>query len=252
MRIALVTQNETVFLPSALDYLLRRLPASAEVAACIILSGSSVRGNSAIKKAINLARIFGPYFVLRNGLVHAYRTMSGYTIEGIAKDHQISIIQLSRGINHPDSLSQISDLDLDILINIAGAEIFRKKLIDLPRICTLNLHTSKLPHYRGMLPSFWVMLNDETETAVSVFAVDEGIDTGPVLAQLPLKIKGLSQAQLIRLTKHMGMDAIVLALDSLGRGRQIEYVEKEGVGSYYSFPTRADVKRFRQMGKRFF
>lgn len=252
MRIALVTQNETVFLPNSLDYLLRRLPESVEVAACIVLKGSSISGSSSIRKAMNLARIFGPYFVVRNGLIHVYRTISGYTVEGVARLHGIPLLQLSQGINHPDSISRISDLDLDVLINIAGSEIFRKQLIDLPRICTLNLHTSKLPHYRGMLPSFWVMLNDESETAVSVFKVDEGIDTGPVIVQVPLKIAGLSQSQIIRLTKYMGMDAIVQAIQTLTDGATEGNVPQEGEGSYYSFPTRKDAKRFRKMGKRFF
>jgi methionyl-tRNA formyltransferase len=53
---------------------------------------------------------------------------------------------------------------------------------------------------------------------VSVFLVDEGIDSGPILVQKPVTIGAKSQEQLIRETKAMGMDAMVEAIDLLAMG----------------------------------
>jgi len=47
----------------------------------------------------------------------------------------------------------------------------------------LNVHPSLLPSYRGPAPHFWMVKNGETEGGVSVHLVDDGIDSGPLLAQ---------------------------------------------------------------------
>jgi len=50
-----------------------------------------------------------------------------------------------------------------------------------PKGC-LNLHSALLPKYRGLMPSFWVLKNNENKTGVSVFFVDKGIDSGPIFS----------------------------------------------------------------------
>ena len=44
-------------------------------------------------------------------------------------------------------------------------------MLDIPPLGTLNLHTALLPKYRGLMPSFWVLKNEEKETGVSVFLI---------------------------------------------------------------------------------
>ena len=248
----LVTQNESIFLPSALDYFIRRALPCYEVQSCIILGRSSVGGASSFERLRRLWAIFGTYFVLRNVIVHVWKLLRGNSVEETARFHGVPVIKLSENINSPESIDQLRTLGPDFIVNVAGSEIFRNELITLPKIATLNLHTSKLPEYKGMLPTFWVMLEDEEETAVSVFIVDEGIDTGPVVVQNPLRISGLSQFELIRITKIMGMDAIIESVEYLARGGRIKQSGESSQGSYYSFPKKSDVKRFRKNGKRFF
>ena len=64
-----------------------------------------------------------------------------------------------------------------------GNQIFKKQIIELaPKGC-INLHTALLPKYRGLMPTFWVLKNNEKYTGVSVFFVDKGIDSGPIIVQ---------------------------------------------------------------------
>lgn len=139
-----------------------------------------------------------------------------------------------------------------MLISIAGNQIFKKELIDLAPEGCLNLHTALLPKYRGLMPSFWVLKNNEEYTGVSVFFVDKGIDSGPILVQEKIKIGSRTQEELIRETKKMGMDAIIKAIQKIQEGNYDLIPNSDDEMTYYSFPTRDDVKEFNKAGKKFY
>jgi len=161
------------------------------------------------------------------------------------------LIKLPGSINSQASLDLISHYDPDLIISIAANQIFKSSLINLPKKGIINLHTSLLPLYRGLLPSFWVIKNKEFETGVSVFWVDEGIDSGQIIVQEKLRILGCSQSELIRYTKILGMEAIVSAVSKIMSGDNSTIANDDSKATYYSFPTRKDVKEFLRQGSKF-
>jgi methionyl-tRNA formyltransferase len=125
-------------------------------------------------------------------------------------------------------------------------------LIDLaPKGC-LNLHTALLPKYRGLMPTFWTLKNGEKETGVSVFLVDEGIDSGPIVVQKRVRIDTDRLEELIRRTKVIGMDAVWEAVEKVRVGKPKLIPNPDSEKSYFSFPTRDDVRAFRAAGKRLY
>lgn len=88
-------------------------------------------------------------------------------------------------------------------ISITGNQIFKKQLIELAPERCLNLHTALLPKYWGLIASFWVLKNNETHTGVSVFFVDEEIDSRP-LVQKKVEIENRTQEELVGFTKNVG------------------------------------------------
>ncbi len=254
MRIVIITQDEPFYLSENLEYLVKILPNHSKVVGCIVTSVSPYgKKESFYQKARKTAAIFGLNFFLRYALIFLWRKVSGSgSIRITLKKLGIQLINLDMGINHPSSLSKISECKPDLLVSILGNEIFKKKLIELaPKGC-LNLHTALLPKYRGLMPSFWVLRYDEKETGVSVFFVDEGIDSGPIVVQKRILINGDSQEQLIRRTKKMGMEAISEAIDLIEANRVSLITNDASQMSYFSFPTKEDVSIFRAKGKRFF
>jgi methionyl-tRNA formyltransferase len=175
------------------------------------------------------------------------------SVKKVLKNHKIPIIILKKSVNHLESLEIIRSYKPDLLISIAGNQIFKQPLINLaPKGC-LNLHTALLPKYRGLMPSFWVLKNNEKETGVSVFFVDKGIDSGPILVQKRLAIpENMSQAELIKESKKLGMDAINESIELLYKGNYQLIPNPDKEKTYYSFPTREDVKDFHKAGKRFY
>jgi methionyl-tRNA formyltransferase len=253
LRIVLVTQDDRVYLPDALRYLISRLPDAATITGAVILPVSPFGKKSRfLMRAADIAKIFGIRFFMRYAVKYLRAHLVGRDLEHLFRQQDIPIMSLSRSVNHPDSLDAIRACKPDILLSVAGNEIFRKPLIELAPEGILNLHTALLPQYRGLMPTFWVLLNGEKQTGVSVFFVDEGVDSGPILVQKRIKIMGRSQEELIRDTKILGMEAICEAFEKIIRSQRECMPNDAADSTYYAFPKREDVRVFNATGARFF
>lgn len=76
---------------------------------------------------------------------------------------------------------EIEAMDLDSILVMAYGHILSQKLIDTPRCGIWNLHTSKLPKYRGASPIQCAVASGDSETGVSLMQLVREMDAGPVL-----------------------------------------------------------------------
>src|SRR4030095_16853422 len=77
----------------------------------------------------------------------------------------------------------------DVSVVSAYGRILPKWMLDAPRYGSINVHFSLLPKYRGAAPINWAIANGEKATGVTVMQMDEGVDTGPMLAQRSTPIR---------------------------------------------------------------
>ena len=78
---------------------------------------------------------------------------------------------------------------LDIVLTIGYGILLPLNILTLPKFGFLNLHFSLLPAYRGAAPAQRALLNGETQTGVTVFQLDKGMDTGPIYTQESIEIE---------------------------------------------------------------
>ena len=74
-------------------------------------------------------------------------------------------------------------MNADLILIIAGNQIIKKKVLDSTKYGVFNVHSSLLPNYKGLMPTFWVLKNNETKTGVTLYQLTEGIDDGPIIAK---------------------------------------------------------------------
>lgn len=254
MDIVLITQRDPFYLAEYFEYLLKHLPSHSNIVGSVVFDVAPFgKRKSILEQAKETYHIFGFSFLFRYGIKFLLNKFDKTKkIECILSKYGVPVIQLEKRINHKDSIEKIKAFQPDLLISVAGNQIFKKPIIELaPKGC-LNLHTALLPKYRGLMPTFWVLKNREKETGVSVFFVDKGIDSGPIIVQKKVRIGNETQAELIRLTKKIGMDAIIEAINKVHDGNFDLIENKDCDMTYYSKPTRKDVDVFLGNGKRFF
>ncbi|MGH2543210.1 MAG: methionyl-tRNA formyltransferase [Ardenticatenaceae bacterium] len=85
--------------------------------------------------------------------------------------------------------ARLRELAPDVLVVVAYGEILRRAVLDIPRHGALNVHASLLPRHRGAAPIAGALLAGDDVTGVTVMLMDEGMDTGPILATRPLPIR---------------------------------------------------------------
>jgi methionyl-tRNA formyltransferase len=253
MKIIIISQNDPFYLSSNLNYLLDNLPETHEVVGVVLASASPFgKRETFLQKALKTKKIFGLNFFLYYGVKFIFSKVFKTSIKKILSNHNIPEIIINGSINSSQNIEKIESYKPDLLVSILGNQIFKKPLLDIaPKGC-INLHTALLPKYRGLMPTFWVMRNNEKYTGVSVFFVDEGIDSGPIIVQEKLEIGDETQESLIIKTKMIGMKLILKSIRLIAENKVNIITNDASQQSYYSFPTREDVLAFKKIGKSFF
>jgi methionyl-tRNA formyltransferase len=103
-------------------------------------------------------------------------------VKEIARQQGLPVLQPERARDE-QFIQALRELRPDMIVVVAYGQILPGSILDLPRFGGLNVHTSLLPKYRGAAPIQWAILNGETETGVTIMKMDEGMDTGAILAQ---------------------------------------------------------------------
>ncbi len=85
-----------------------------------------------------------------------------------------------------DFIEKLRAMQPDFFLVFAYNKIFRRNFLDIPRLGTIGVHPSFLPKYRGPSPFQTALLDGARETGVTLYLLDEGVDSGPVLARSPI------------------------------------------------------------------
>lgn len=101
-------------------------------------------------------------------------------VKKLALERGVPVLQFER-IRRAEGVEALADLAPDLCITAAFGQILSQKLLDIPRLGTVNLHASLLPKYRGPAPINWCIIEGETITGVTTMMTDAGVDSGDIL-----------------------------------------------------------------------
>ena len=102
---------------------------------------------------------------------------------------------------------------------VAYGCILPRSVLEAPKYGCINLHVSLLPKYRGSAPVQWAVLNGDAETGVSIMQMDEGLDTGDVLACEKIAIDPEeTSGELFDRVSAVGAKTLVTALEKIEAG----------------------------------
>ncbi len=135
------------------------------------------------------------------------------------------------------TLALVRSLGCDLLL-LCGTGIIREPLISLARLGTINLHQGEVPFYRGAPPGFWELWNKEDHAAVTVHAVDSGLDTGAVILQQRVPIfPSDDHARLRDRLSEVSLALYPKAVQQVAQGIARRVPQRAGAGRVTTFPT---------------
>jgi methionyl-tRNA formyltransferase len=88
-----------------------------------------------------------------------------------------------KDLRDPGAVAQLADWRPEVIVVAAFGQILKAPVLNLPQHGCLNVHASLLPAYRGAAPIAAAILAGDKVTGVTIMRLDEGLDTGPILAQ---------------------------------------------------------------------
>ena len=109
-------------------------------------------------------------------------------VKEFAIEKKLKIFQPEKVKKNEEFISQIKDMNPDVICVVAYGKILPKEILDIPKLGCINVHGSLLPKYRGAAPIQWAVLNGDKETGVTTMFMDEGMDTGDMIEKEVVKI----------------------------------------------------------------
>jgi methionyl-tRNA formyltransferase len=97
-------------------------------------------------------------------------------------------------VRTPEFAEKLRALDADVGVVVAYGRILPRAVLDAPRLGCVNVHASLLPKWRGAAPIQWSIVHGDAETGVTLMQMDEGMDTGPMLAKAAIPIERTDDA----------------------------------------------------------
>lgn len=256
MRIVLLCDDEPFNIPRTVLEVMRRRPGDSFWVVPLGGHGSAGRG---LRNARRYFALCGPIGFVRMALRFAARRLLGAL--GITKGGPYSLAQSARAagaallrigkINSREGRSTLAALDPDVIVSIACPQVLSRRTLALARKAALNVHSALLPRNRGMLPTFWSLMDDPPCPGVTVHEMVPEIDAGDILAQRPVRVEaGASLWELLSECKSVAADLLVEVLQKIEQGTVERRPNPAHLATVHSFPEASDVREFRRRGWR--
>jgi methionyl-tRNA formyltransferase len=156
-----------------------------------------------------------------------------------ARHLEIRPIMTPARLRHQASVGEVLALAPDLVVLADYGQIVPEALLDLPH-GALNLHPSLLPRHRGAAPIPAAILAGDRETGVTLMRMDEGLDTGPIIAQSRVALEGDETTPLLEETLEVEAAALLIRYLGPWLRRKIAATPQSDKGATMTRPLRRE------------
>lgn len=163
-----------------------------------------------------------------------------FSLADIGKKYSVPVIEAGN-LNSEKAANLLRDSGADLGI-VLGGRILRRSTFGIPPMGCINLHKGAVPDYRGRPPGFWELFRGEAEAGVTVHAIDDGVDSGGVIARGRVAIH--EKETLASLQKKLdieGARVLAKAVAELAAGRAVKCPQPPSPAPPRTNPTRREI-----------
>ena len=256
LKVIVFTQEDRFFIP-------KNIIKASKVCDIIEVVNNQSK-NSFDNKMSDLVRWFGFFQCAKMGMYTIGRILKGFidkcfcykffggenSIKHAAKNIKAEY-RVEKDINNPEYIKHVKEINPDLIISYSAPQVVKNELLSVPKYGIINVHGALLPNYRGLLPSFWYLYNEEKLGGATVHYMSKDIDDGDIIKQGEVDISDCkTMFQLMKKTKLLGGELMVEAIKDF-ENETVEMTKNDATkGSYFTWPTVAQAKEFRKKRKR--
>lgn len=153
--------------------------------------------------------------------------------------------------NSAESLARFRRFAPDLVVSLRYGRILKEPFLAIPRLGVLNLHSGRLPSYRGILATLWALIAGERTIGPTLhWIVDGTIDTGPIVATAEMPVRpGVSLLDHILSVYPPGIELLADAIRRLDRGEPLPGRPQDPrEGAYFGFPGATELAALADAG----
>ena len=151
------------------------------------------------------------------------KAMQYTPVKECALAHGIEVFQPVK-VKEPENIEVLRKYEPDIIIVAAFGQIVPKSILDMPKYGCVNVHASLLPQYRGAAPIQWAVINGDEVTGVTIMRMNEGIDTGDMIAKKTVRLaEDETGGSLFDKLAQVGAQLCVETMEMIEAGK-VEYI----------------------------
>lgn len=155
-----------------------------------------------------------------------------------ALENGLNVLQFER-VRRQEGLDAMRALKPDLVVTAAFGQILSRKLLDVPRMGTMNVHASLLPRHRGAAPINWCLIQGERVTGVTTMLTDAGLDTGDMLLKREVEIgESETAGELTERLAQVGADLLVETVRRYAAGEIAPEKQNENEMTYEPLLTK--------------
>jgi len=153
-------------------------------------------------------------------------------VKKAAERRGLAVLQTST-LKTAEIQEQLSELKADLFVVVAFGFILPKRVLEIPKYGCVNVHFSLLPLLRGAAPVQWALIQGHENAGITIMQLDEGMDTGPMLARLidPILPDDNTESVEARLA-DLGADMLVKVVGQIETGEAIPEAQDDSLATY--------------------
>lgn len=149
-----------------------------------------------------------------------------------ALEFGLEVVQPETVRGNEEFLQKLRDYNPDLIVVAAYGQILPPEIIHLPRLGCINIHASILPRWRGAAPIQRAIMEGDKETGITLMYMEEGLDTGDMIAKKVTEIGKKSQAELHDELAAMGGELLAEQLPNLALGNIVREKQDDALSTY--------------------
>lgn len=145
-----------------------------------------------------------------------------------AKNHDIKILQTPSISKTPEMIEELKAMEPDFIVTFAFGQLLSQEVLDIPKFCTINLHASLLPKYRGANPIQWCIINGDQETGITTMKTVKKMDAGDICQTDKIQIsENMTVPELVQAISEKSPELIYGTLKKIYNGELTSIAQNE-------------------------
>lgn len=198
-----------------------------------------------LNRIIKTLFIYGLFNFISTVFLVLKNMIRGGLIKRYLIENNIEFIE-TKNVNDKRTYEFAKIHKIDFLLSFNCPQIIKKDLLRMPSLYPLNIHTSLLPKYRGLFPTFHALLRQEESVGISIHIMNEKFDDGEILIQSVVPIERNDNLLSVYLKSFSTVPKLISEL--FNKFIELDKLKKENSSansSYYSYPSFKDIMEFR-------